>query len=79
MYIFSILWQVSGTYPSFHIPLVSFCGQVEQQSRQLYFSFLFIIIWTLLFTYLEFLTSVLADGFSLEFEWHQVFSSLWDS
>ena len=33
----------------------------------------------LLFTPLEFLTSVLADGFSLESEWQQVSSSLQDS
>ena len=33
----------------------------------------------LLFTPLEFSTSVLADGFSLEFEWQQVSSSLQDS
>ena len=32
-----------------------------------------------LFTPLEFFTSVLTDGFSLEFEWQQVFSSLQDS
>ena len=32
-----------------------------------------------LFTPLEFFTSVLADGFSLEFEWQQVSSSLRDS
>ena len=33
----------------------------------------------LLFTPLEFFTSVLADDFSLEFEWQQVSSSLQDS
>ena len=33
----------------------------------------------LLFIPLEFFTSVLADGFSLEFEWQQVSSSLQDS
>ena len=33
----------------------------------------------LLFTPLEFFTSVLADGFSLEFEWQHVSSSLLDS
>ena len=33
----------------------------------------------LLFTPLEFFTSVLADGFSLEFEWQQVSLSLQDS
>ena len=31
------------------------------------------------FTPLEFFTSVLADGFSLEFDWQQVSSSLQDS
>ena len=31
------------------------------------------------FTPWEFFPSVLADGFSLEFEWQQVFSSLQDS
>ena len=34
---------------------------------------------SLLFTPLEFFTSVLADGFSLAFEWQQVSSSLQDS
>ena len=29
--------------------------------------------------FMEFFTAVLADGFSLEFEWQQVFSSLQDS
>ena len=36
-------------------------------------------IFALLFTPLEFFTSVLADGFSMEFEWQQVSSSLQDS
>ena len=38
-----------------------------------------LLLLLLLFTPLEFLTSVLADGFSLEFEWQQVSSSLQDS
>ena len=38
-----------------------------------------IIIIVIFFTPLEFFTSVLADGFSLEFEWQQVSSSLQDS
>ena len=38
-----------------------------------------ILLLLLLFTPLEFFTSVLADGFSLEFEWQQVSSSLQDS
>ena len=38
-----------------------------------------ILLLLLLFTPLEFSTSVLADGFSLEFEWQQVSSSLQDS
>ena len=33
----------------------------------------------IIFTPLEFFTSVLVDGFSLEFEWQQVCSSLQDS
>ena len=37
------------------------------------------IFFLLLFTPLEFFTSVLADSFSLEFEWQQVSSSLQDS
>ena len=41
--------------------------------------FLLIIIRSGLFTLLEFFTSVLVDGFSLEFEWQQVSSSLQDS
>ena len=42
----------------------------------LYLLFIIVII---IITPLEFFTSVLADGFSLEFEWQQVFSSLQDS
>ena len=34
---------------------------------------------TIIITSLEFFTSALADGFSLEFEWKQVSSSLQDS
>ena len=37
------------------------------------------IIIIIIITPLEFFTSVLADGFSLEFEWQQVSSSLQDS
>ena len=37
-----------------------------------------LLLLLLLFTPLEFFTSVLADGFSLEFEWQQVSSSLQD-
>ena len=60
----------SSIFLSFHILSVLFCGQPGQQSPLL-------LLW--LFTPLEFFTSVLADGFSLEFEWQQVFSSLQDS
>ena len=38
-----------------------------------------IIIIIIMFIHLEFFTTVLADGFSLEFEWQQIFSSLQDS
>ena len=38
-----------------------------------------IIIAIIFFLSLEFFTSALADGFSLEFEWQQVSSSLQDS
>ena len=38
-----------------------------------------IIIIIIIIYSLEFFTSVLADGLSLEFEWQQVFSSLQDS
>ena len=38
-----------------------------------------IIIIIIIIIPLEFFTSVLADGFSLEFEWQQVSSSLQDS
>ena len=38
-----------------------------------------IIIIVIIIIPLEFLTSVLADGFSVEFEWQQVSSSLQDS
>ena len=55
--------MVTSMFSSFLIPL---------QGRSTY-PFL------LLFTPLEFFTSVLADGFSLEFEWQQVSSSLQDS
>ena len=41
---------------------------------KLIFSFTFIII-IIIITPLEFFTSVLADDFSLEFEWQQVSSS----
>ena len=47
----------------------NFKGDVEQDSISIYY----------IFTPLEFFTSVLADGFSLEFEWQQVSSSLQDS
>ena len=40
---------------------------------------LLLLLLLLLFILLEFFTSVLADGFSLEFEWQQVSSSLQDS
>ena len=40
---------------------------------------LLLLLMILLFTLLEFLTSALADGLSLEFEWQQVYSSLPDS
>ena len=69
--------------------------KVDYFAISLFFLFLLIIIrsgllaeirWSvcmllllLLFTPLEFFTSVLADGFSLEFEWQQVSSSLQDS
>ena len=41
--------------------------------------FLLIIIIIIIIYSLEFSTSVLADGFSQEFEWQQVSSSLQDS
>ena len=47
--------------------------------RSLCKSFLLLLLLLLLFTPLEFFISVLADGFSLEFEWQQVSSSLQDS
>ena len=40
------------------------------------FCYQVLLLLLLLFTPLEFFTSVLADGFSLEFEWQQVSSSL---
>ena len=43
------------------------------------YSFTYHQISSLLFTPLEFFTSVLADGFSLEFEWQQVSSGSQDS
>ena len=43
--VFSILKQVRGTYPSFHILSILFCGQPGQQSRQFCkFSFFLLII-----------------------------------
>ena len=44
-----------------------------------FISILSSLLFLLLFTPLEFFTSVLADGFSQEFEWQQVSSSLQDS
>ena len=42
---FSIPQQTRGTYPSFHILSVLFCGQPEQQSRQFYkFSFFVVVV-----------------------------------
>ena len=38
-----------------------------------------IIIIIIIIIHLEFFTSALADGFSLDFEWQQVTSSLHDS
>ena len=43
------------------------------------FVLLLLLLLLLLFIPLEFFTIVLADGFSLEFEWQQVSSSLQDS
>ena len=44
-FFFSFPWQCPGTYRSFHILSVLFCGQPGQQSRQFCkFSFLLIII-----------------------------------
>ena len=62
-------------------------GTAKSTIRQVLF---FLVVWArlgdlfishllLLFTPLEFFTSVFADGFSLEFEWQQVSSSLPDS
>ena len=50
-------------------------GTVKSTILQILFFFVHLL---LLFTPLEFFTSVLADGFSLEFEWQQVSSSLQD-
>ena len=59
--------QDPGTYPSFHILLVLFCGQSGQQSRRFCkfsFFFLLIIIWSG-FTPCKLFTPALAEGFSL--------------
>ena len=50
-------------------------GKVDKSTGFLFFNYLLLS----LFSPLEFFTSVLADGFSLEFEWLQVSSSLQDS
>ena len=43
---FLILWQVPGTYPSFHFPSDLFCGPPGQQSRQFCrFSFCCWLLW----------------------------------
>ena len=58
------------------------CSLAFSNSCLFLFSLIF-SLWSagtvLLFTPLEFFTSVLADGLSLEFEWQQVSSSLQDS
>ena len=59
--VFSIPEQGRGAYPSFHILSVLLHGQPGQQS-------IIIIIIIIIITSLEFFTSVLADGLSLEFE-----------
>ena len=47
-YSFSFLKQGRGTYPSFHILSVLFCGQPGQQSRQFWKFFSFFFFWWLL-------------------------------
>ena len=48
---FSILEQSRGTYPSFHILSVLFCGQPGQQSRQ-FCKFFFLLLLLLLIDHL---------------------------
>ena len=72
----SLDWQLGrgsiyNIYPAHRIQLVA-----PSASCSSFFQFSCLV---LLFTPLEFLTSVLGYGFSLEFEWQQVSSSLQDS
>ena len=74
---FLVLYWGTSTCLSFHFLWFSLCCLLRRlsplQCKLLLLSSLLLL---LLFTPLEFFTSVLADGFSLEFEWQQVSSSL---
>ena len=63
---------VNCLFPLFIISMAHFLCRIPSQYPDC-------ILLLLLFTLLEFFTSVLADGFSLEFKWQQVSSSLQDS
>ena len=55
------------------LELFLWCNLIHDAiNRSTFLHFIILIFW-------EFFTLVLADGFSLEFEWQQVFSSLQDS
>ena len=68
---FSVLSQDPSICPSFRFLSFSFCSPVEWQNPldNIFYHFIF---W-------EFFTSVFADGFSVESEWHQVSSGFKDS
>ena len=72
---YSFFFYISFKYlPLFSLSLVFIlwsAGTAKSTIRQVFFLFIIIIIYSL-----EFFTSVLADGFSLEFGWQQVPSSL---
>ena len=70
-FFFSIPKQGRGTYPSFPILSVLFCGQPAQQSRQFCKSSFLLLIIIIIIPW-EFFTSANADGLSLEFKWQQV-------
>ena len=73
--------QVSRTLQSiladYYYPLKVFHAEQQNSLACKLICYLFIII--IIIYSLEFFASVLADGFSLEFEWQQVSSSLQDS
>ena len=77
-------WSLNGTKsPQISRTLLSILADLKNAVVWMFFTrpiiiIIIIIIITIIYS-LEFFTSMLADGFSLEFEWQQVSSSLRDS